>query len=631
MDSSIVTQALGGLQGPFATINGVELTAGSAQLVIDAIVSMTDKSLKAKRGDLGYRGLDASSVRSKLLAAVRTNAPLPTVLVDSLRQRLPACRVLDLFSESFIDGVERIWPNIFGQHAAGLALILDQRPKLHAIGKATLHARRDEFAMDIHEARQTLLREIQGAFLGHATIFAEFPGAPLNKVSPEEEADHTPTATASLRNVAGQIAEEIASHKVQVDNLKRQLQEQEVAFKERLTSKEAEMAGQLEDEQRRSQRIPALEAQVKAGKEREQQLSGMLIQKEKLFEGEVKRRVDAELSKAVRPWLSEARMLENMSATRTDLELEEKVRTLLKMQEALDLNHGSRSRLKHRLGQFSSYAEKIRAVLEDSLAPHPELEPLLRRLEVEMRHLRLLLNIHDSASPHLAKLGEAISCAISEEVLTDLERSIDVLTDKGVLSNRESSGLYRRLHVAYDKLALKSQEPSNKPRRRSGWELGNVLARNQPATVYLDAHNVLLQTVDCYEAYFEIGRITPQAEEALVQDVIKLAQNRPAVLFRVVIDATKAGEENRTSNVVVERTGGVGSDRADGAIILHASRSGHRNDWFVVTEDKSLRAQATTLGGIFAPVPVWQLMLEGFGVRQDLEESVVDSVSPLEK
>ena len=248
-----------------------------------------------------------------------------------------------------------------------------------------------------------------------------------------------------------------------------------------------------------------------------------------------------------------------------------------------------------------------------------------------MRHLRLQLNIHAPASPHLQKLGEAISRAVSEEGLTDLERSIDVLADKGVLSNREASSLYRKLHVAYDKLALNNQESSNKVRRRSGWELGNVLARNRPATVYLDAHNVLLQTVDCYENLFENGRITPQAEEALVRDVIKLARNNQDVLFRVVIDAREAGVEARTPNVVVERTDGIGSNRADSAIILHASRSAHRNDWFVVTEDKSLRAQATALGGIFAPVPVWQLMLEGFGVRQDLEESVVASASPLEK
>lgn len=345
-------------------------------------------------------------------------------------------------------------------------------------------------------------------------------------------------------------------------------------------------------------------------------------------EAAITQRVDTELSKAVRPWLEEARNLANMSATRTDLQLEEKVSDLLRQQEVLDLKYGSRARLKNRLRQFDSYAEKIRSVFEDSLAPHPDLDPLLHQLEVEIRHLRLKLKIEEKGSHHFVNVVEAINRAASEESLTEIENSISVLADKGVFSNREASSFYRRLHVAYDKLALKKQDSLTKPRLRSGWELRDIFARNRPATIYLDAHNLILQTVDCYDSLLVDGRITPEAEAALIKDVLSIADNRLEVFFRVVIDAKEAGEATRAPNVVVERAAGVGTDRADSAIILHASKADHRNDWFVVTEDRSLREQATRLGGVFAPVPIWQLMLENFGVRQPHEKPVDVSSKP---
>ena len=110
-----------------------------------------------------------------------------------------------------------------------------------------------------------------------------------------------------------------------------------------------------------------------------------------------------------------------------------------------------------------------------------------------------------------------------------------------------------------------------------------------------------------------------KAEEVLIQEVLKLAKDCQAVLFRVVIDGGEAGVDQRAPNVVVERSGGVGTDRADSAIVIHVTKSENREQCFVVTEDKSLRAQVNALGGVFAPVPVWQLILEGLGVRQKFE------------
>lgn len=617
MDSSIVTRALGGLQGPFATVDGVELTAGSAQLVLDAIGSMTDKSLKAKRGELGYRGLDANTIRANLSAAVRTNAPLPTFLVQSLRKRLPASRVIELFSESFIDRVERIWPNIFGQHAAGLALIIDGRPGLRKVGQLILHAHPSDIAMDIHEAREVLLREIQACFLGHvATFTAEFRGAPATKLIPEEETEPTPTSGVDLRNVAGHVATEIASLKEQIVCLKRQLQEQAAAFEERVASKETEWARRLEAEQSRSQRTTALEAQVKAGREREQQLLDSLSAWEKMVEDEIKKRVDRELAAVARPWLEEARRLQGLSANRTDKSLTDKAIALLRAQEALDMKHGSRTRLRRRLKDFEDYANKIRYALEDSIKPSEDLAPLLVEIESEIQRTRVVLGEDRPQSSLVNKLEEAINKVGNSDSLDALSENIAALHNAGVFTHKEHLRLTKQQLKAYDRLRTREELKPTVQLRRSGWELCQVVASNKKAMVYLDGNNVVHRDDRYAHLFDESGRVNEEVEKALQRDVLAVASKCPAVKFRVVFDSHSASREALTDNVIVHRSGGSGSDRADSAIVLHLTEAPDGDSRFVITDDNSLRQQTTRLGGVYADVTIWSFLVEELGQQR---------------
>jgi hypothetical protein len=92
-----------------------------------------------------------------------------------------------------------------------------------------------------------------------------------------------------------------------------------------------------------------------------------------------------------------------------------------------------------------------------------------------------------------------------------------------------------------------------------------------------------------------------------------LASKCPAVTFRVVFDSHTSGEETLTENVIVHRSGGSGTDRADSAIVLHLTATPDGGSRFVSTDDISLRQQTTRIGGVYADVAIWSFLVEELG------------------
>ena len=526
-------------------VNDVVLSADGTALVVESIKTAGDSSMLGMRKSLDKQDASAEEVRSILLTYQGKPKELPSALITYLRERVKGCRLIGMFSEASLQRTHPAFIEILGRHAAGLAFALDERDGLHNIARVCFTAPGNILNIDFDKAAQSLADELAFAFeaVGYKIATWKPPGAsrptPLfaEGIGNESELSQNPECAAVFTKLVSD--HNLLARKQEIDNLtpvlRKRISEQETKLTKLETALEAANVNHpLEIARLKAQHTQkelefgnrtaelktslntsdvALEKAVEANNELKRRLQ--------LFEesqaAEIERRVNVEISTVMRPWLDEAGRLKQMSATRKDEELEEKVDAILRQQEALDLVYGSRTRLKNRLSQFTAYADKIRTVFEDSIAPHPGLEPLLRELEVEIRHLRRQLNIEERESPHFGKIVEAISRAASEESLKEIERAVDDLADKGVFSNREVTSFYRKLHVAYDRLALKNQEPSTKPRLRSGWELRNVLARNRPSTVYLDAHNVLLQMADCYGCHFIDGRITPNPHLSLVR------------------------------------------------------------------------------------------------------------------
>jgi hypothetical protein len=338
-----------------------------------------------------------------------------------------------------------------------------------------------------------------------------------------------------------------------------------------------------------------------------------------LVSEEVERRV----SDVVAPWLAEGLRLKTMSAIRTDLDLQAKVSALLAQQKALDMKYGSRARLRQRLKDFEAYAEQLRNVLEDSLRPHPELEPLLRQVESEIQKVRRALGVQEEPSPLIPKLLEAIQRSGSSDELDELGLHFEGLRAKGVFNYREEKRFVKQLHLAQDRFKYRETPQPEKSRVRSGWELRQVLGRNQLATIYIDGNNLLMNPEGPYFKFLDDGEISQPAEEKLIVDIVKVANQRPAVTFRIVFDSQEPSEDQRRPNVVVQRSGGIGTDRADSAIVSHLAKSDNQSNSYVVTEDRSLRHQAVQLGGVYASTAVWMVIMEAFGIQTPDEEATL--------
>ncbi len=288
------------------------------------------------------------------------------------------------------------------------------------------------------------------------------------------------------------------AREARIAELSAKLQAQSEAAALRLNLCEKEWSDRLEIERERSSRISGLETQVAVAQALEQELKGRLAKQEAEVENEIQRRVEQELSRVVRPWLNEARWLENLSATRSDLVLEAKVRKLLHAQRALDMKYGSRSRLRNRLVEFEKLAEEIRWIFRDSLKPQAELHPLLGEIELAAQDLRRKLAVDHEKAPFICKLEDAIHQSATQERLSEMQELIDSLSNMGVLPGRQRGRLFRILHVAFDRLQMQLAPDASRPRLRNGWELQGVLARNRPATVYFDGNNVLHQMEERY-------------------------------------------------------------------------------------------------------------------------------------
>lgn len=594
-----------------AAINGVELSNEAQAALHEMISRMSAAHMAQLAGQIpgGFR--EPKAIRSYLLQQCKARSELNPLVKGLLRG---SWRPLQLVATLSAEALALCLSSLQGAFRPGefsVALLLDERADVRNLNqRLTTNAGASSSPTEAIQAVKSF-----HDFVGQRLLnsFAHVvPAIRLEWVT--DDMHQTGASTCDVSKIETAFAKCCKERDGFADAARRakaQLQEtteRERALREaQCSALEQELAAKAGDVGRMTAKLADLES--KLADERAHQAQ--------LVSEEVERRV----SDVVAPWLAEARRLEKMSATRTDLKLEAKVKALLRQQEALDMKYGSRTRLRHRLKEFETYAEQLRNVLEDSLKPHLELEPLLRQVESEIRTVRRTLGDQESPSPLLPKLLEAIQRSGSSDELDDLESHFNGLCAKGVFDYRDEKRFVKQLHIAQDRLKYRETPQPEKPRIRSGWELRQVLGRNQDASIYIDGNNLLLNPEGPYFGFLEDRTISHAAEEALIADVAQVAGQCPAVKFRIVFDSREPSEDQRTPNLVVQRSGGIGTDRADSAIVSHLAQSDNQSSSYVVTEDRSLREQAVKLEGVYASTAVWMVIAEAFGIRTPVEEA----------
>lgn len=328
-------------------------------------------------------------------------------------------------------------------------------------------------------------------------------------------------------------------------------------------------------------------------------------------EAAVRQRVELELSSTLRPWISAARELEGMSARRTDLGLSKRISAALSKLEALDMGYGAWKRCTRRLSRFEGFSEAIKAAMERSSRLTPELRELRAEVESEIRDLRKLLRKPSQSSELCERIRELLSEASDLDRLGQVQSLITPLCTNGLLSERESQSLFKAAKRFHDRFqSLRAVSPGE-TRYRTGWDLDRRLRTNEPATVFIDGNNVLLQLKEVYSKTLDAGRIGTSARNALIGHVAKLAACSLKVQFHIVFDDDNQAAERHAPNLTVELSGGTGPDRADNVIINQLAALGREDDGFVVTDDTGFRGASVRVGGIYVPSGLWHhLMIE---------------------
>ena len=333
----------------------------------------------------------------------------------------------------------------------------------------------------------------------------------------------------------------------------------------------------------------------------------------------IQQRVELELSKELRPWLSSARELERMSARRADRALAKRISEALAKLEALDMAYGSWKRCKRRLSRFEGYAAAIETALEHCTRQTPELVELQSEIQAEVHQLRRLLREPNESAGLCQRLHKSLSLAPDQSKLAEVESLITPLCNNGLLTEKESWSLFKTAKRCHDRFASLSARKQTETPYRTGWELDRKLRLNESAAVFIDGNNILLRLNEVYSETLEGGRIGSRAREMLIQHLEKLAIRYSNVQFRIVFDDDTHDESHRAPNLVIERSGGTGKDRADRVIGNHIGGLSRNLQGFVVTDDNSFRLEAVQMGGIYVTSRLWHYLLCEHGVFPQFE------------
>jgi hypothetical protein len=600
-----------------AAINGVELSNEAQAALHEMISRMSAAHIAQLAGKIpgGFR--EPKAIRSYLLQQCKARSELNPLVKGLLRG---SWRPLQLVATLSAEALALCLSSLQGAFRPGefsVALLLDERADVRNLNqRLTTNAGASSSPTEAIQAVKSFQDFVSQRLLNS---FAHVvPAIRLEWVT--DDMHQTGASTCDVSKIETAFAKCCKERDGFADAARRakaQLQEtteRERALREaQCSALEQELAAKNGEVGRMTAKLADLESK----------LADERAHRAQLVEVEVERRV----SDVVAPWLAEGLRLKKMSAIRTDLDLEAKVSALLAQQKALDMKYGSWARLRQRLKDFEAYAEQLRNARQDSLRPHPELEPLFGQVESEIQKVRRALGVQEEPSPLIPKLLEAIQRSGSSDELDELGLHFEGLRAKGVFNYREEKRFVKRLHIAQDRLKYRETPQPEKPRLRSGRELRQVLGRNQLATIYIDGNNLLMNADGPYLGFLNDGKISQTAEEALIGDIVKVADKCPAVTFRIVFDSREPSEDQRTPNVVVQRSGGTGTDRSDAAIVSHLAKSDNQSSSYVVTEDRSLRDQAVKFGSVYATTAVWMVIAEAFGIQTPDEEAALSGAT----
>ena len=527
----------------------------------------------------GFRAGNTPAIRARAFQLASGAQPVSDPLRRLLRSHSLNRTLVGLLSATVLNDLRHELAACFGPARLLLAMLVDDRTEVRETAVRWLRQEPVFVAID-SIAATTRLQETFGRLLAAAGTDAAAGVAPVTRETWKEAREHLEQQLRDARAESRRL-------KGVDDRLAR--------TREQLATREREWA-------EAQARLTAAEEQARAAVRERDTAATELARELRHREERLLAAVEGRLATEAAGWLAPARAVaaEVAAPTSPGDALLQRAATALSRQATVDRHSGNRRILTARYEALLQRLDETRDVLANALQPLPELSVIESELSAEIRRLGSLLNRRAGRAPLEELLAARMAVASSGE-LQNMRTVVQQLAALKAFDTetaaRLAETLENRLRVSRattlpipDMTDADDDTPSGVLRR--------ALRGRCAAVLLIDGHNVLFGLQGRYLPAQGAAVPTGAARNRLIEDVVRLASDRPTCRAWVVFDGPTHSESTPTVNVRVTYSGGEGEHRADAALLdnIRFFRAGGDFPILLVTNDNGLAGEARRLG-----------------------------------
>lgn len=548
-------------------------------------------------------------IRDRLASMIRSNSLLDPFIQNLVSAELPLSELTSALSWEGIDELFDCLVALCGREAVLLTLVLDDREEVRGFAQEQLEKDASgPSRMDPETAKNLIRFFIEKRFLNSLQLDASCiqPGAAASEAAGLAAAVPPVQPESSLAD----LEQAITQQQAEIDRLQGYLKDEKRRAKDKL--KEVTDQAATERDLLRAE-LTELQAKLQAAADDKLRLESRLQQLTADRDNAIEKAVSSQTSHIVRKWLAEPLQTEKFlqEEKKHAEDLLERVDKILLEQARHDRHTGNRLELAKKLENLLQARERLARTAQTALSPIPELRSVLTDVEAEIDRIKSRLDQAGPRHPLAGELLTKINCATGSEVLEDISRMLELLSENDLLAPEDRRKLYDALQR---KLSFMEESGASKlPERDAGWSLRRLITEKRPGLLILDGHNILFRLGDLLSADYEDGHPGRKARERLVDWIKKLAAASTSLQVKVFFDGPAEELKTVAPNIQVEFSGG-GHDphRADHAILDYLkflARHPAEVRAFVITDDRLLRQLALQQRAKYLPVDAFAVLL----------------------
>ena len=528
----------------------------------------------------GFRAGNTAALRARALQVAVGAQPVSEALRRLLRVHSLNRTLVGLLSATVLTDLRHELAALLGGPRLLLAMLVDERTEVREIAARWLRAEPIFVTLDA-AAATTRLHEILGRLL-------EVAGTPASAVA-------APVTRETWKEVREQLEQQLRDARAEARRLKG-VDDRFARTRDQLAVREREL---LEAQAR----LNEAETQARVAARERDAVNTELARELRHRDARLLAAVEARLATEAVSWMTPVRAIaaEATAPAATRDALLERAAAVLVRQAATDRHSGNRRILAERYEALTQRLSETRDALANALQPLPELSVIENELSAEIRRLGSLLNRRIGRTP----LEELLSARIAVATPGELQSMRSLLQQLAALravdpetATRLNETLENRLRVSRA-LALPLPDAADDDNTPRGI-LRCALRGRCAAVLLVDGHNVLFGLQGRYLPPQGAAVPTGAARARLVEDVVRLAADRPTCRAWVVFDGSTRSESTPAVNVRVTYSGGEGEHRADAALLdnIRFFRAGADFPILLVTNDNALAGEARRLGAV---------------------------------